>query len=149
MTASDTEERCCRCIKTVVKATTIPPCHRDKNFQCHKYLHTSKNQRHSYRRKLVLFDTRHSRQAVSSSQICVICDFCARVLCKLFCRNRREAPLSRPEPQTPQPADVTCRSRSRGPGWEHNSAFCESSWNSVHCRRPCLLWLPGCVWLRL
>ena len=51
-------------LRTVVKATMMNPCHRDKNFQCHEYLHTSKNQT-VIEKKLVLFDsmTRECRKA--------------------------------------------------------------------------------------
>ena len=52
-------------LRTVVKATMMNPCHRDKNFQCHEYLHTSKNQTVIEKKKLVLFDsmTHECRQA--------------------------------------------------------------------------------------
>ena len=96
----------------------MTPCHRDKNFQCHKYLHTSKNQR-QLSRKLVLFDCKHEAGSVNSSRkFSQFCDFARGLQTFLPDPEGGRLPDS-------QPADVTVRAGARA---EHNSAFCESSW---------------------
>ena len=113
----------------------MTPCHRDKNFQCHKYLHTSKNQR-QLSRKLVLFDCKHEAGSVNSSRkFSQFCDFARGLQTFLPDPEGGRLPDS-------QPADVTVG--ATGPGQSTTQLSARVPGNTRLSEEA----LPGCVWLR-